>query len=728
MPVPLTSLIGRSRELDGVSETLRRTRLVTLTGAGGVGKTRLATEVARRQIGHRADGVWLVDLTAGPADPDPAAEVARTLEVGGRSESAPTESLRRYLADRDLLLVIDNCEHVVDACAQLAASLLASCAGLRILATSRESLGVSGETVWRLDSLEAEDARRLFTERARQRRPQFIPEAGTAAAIAALCERLDRLPLAIELAAARIGVMSPAEILSDLEARLATLGGGPRLAPARHRTVRATVEWSYELLDGSEQRAFRSLAVFLGGFDAEAAMAVAPGLTVDVFARLVDKSVVVANETRRGRTRYRLLEMVREYAHELLLASGGLEAARERHLRHFWALAQEARPGWPPFVTSVLLDPRREDYENIRAALEWAAESDPCAGMRLFAASRELFHTLGQADGRRIARLLLELCPVRDRCRVEVLITAGILAMLMANAAASRALHGDARRLSAELGEVELEGFAALFHGLTNTLDKAVESARPDLEAAMALHRRVGNRRGEGLASAVLGLTFLMTGEPARARELLEQALAIHTAEGYGFGEGHASFYLGMTLDETDPNAAAVHYRRAVECLRSAGDTNLLLDALIGQAGLLAQRDPARALQVTAAAWIVRVRGGGDFQVFFRERLQRVRASCEAALGADAERIWTDGTRLGIDDAIALAFGKSRRSSSGPAGLSARELEVARLVADGLANKAVAGALHLSVRTVESHVRHVLAKVGLNNRTQLATWAREHIR
>ena len=432
VPVPLTPLIGRARELVGVAETLQRTRLVTLTGSGGVGKTRLAIELARGQIGRRGDGVWLVDLTAGPADPDPAAEVARTLEVGGASAMAPAESLRRYLAERDVLLVIDNCEHVIDACAELASALLRSCGGLRILATSRESLGVSGETVRRLESLAAEDAQRLFVERARQRDARFIPDADADAAIAALCERLDRLPLAIELAAARIGAMSPAEILSDLEARLGGLGGGPRVSPTRHRTVRATVEWSYDLLDPAEQRAFRSLAVFVGGFDADAALAVAPGLTVDAFARLVDKSVVVARETPRGRTRYRLLETVREYAHELLVASGELDAARERHLRHFSALAASTEVGWPPFVTETLLNERREDYENVRAALEWAAESDPCAGLALFAAARELFQMLGQADGRRIAQVLLERCPARDRSRVEVLITAGILAMATA--------------------------------------------------------------------------------------------------------------------------------------------------------------------------------------------------------------------------------------------------------------------------------------------------------
>jgi predicted ATPase/DNA-binding CsgD family transcriptional regulator len=721
--MPLTSLVGRARELEDVGQTLRRTRLVTLTGPGGVGKTRLAIEVARRQVGRRADGVWLVDLTAGS---DPAVEVARVLAVGGSGAAAPSESLRRYLRDRDVLLVIDNCEHVVDACAELVSSLLGACGELRILATSRESLGVSGETVWRLDALASEDARRLFVERARERDPRLIPDEEADATIAALCERLDRLPLAIELAAARVGVMSLAEIRRDLEARLGALGGGSRLSPPRHKTVRAMVEWSYELLDPVEQRGFRSLAVFAGGFAADAALAVAPGLTLDVLTRLIDKSVVVAGETSRGRTRYRLLEAVREYAGELLSAHGELDAARERHLRHFSALGERTEQRWPPWREAALLEEHREDYGNVRAALEWAAESDPCAGVGLFAAAHDLILMLGQADGRRIAQLLLERCPARDPRRIEVLISAAILAMVTADAGAARALLIEARQLSAELGERELEGYAAFYHGLTQTLDMAIGPARPHLEAARALHHAAHIRRGEGIAIATIGLTFLMEGEPARARELLEEAVSIQIAEGYGWGEGHARLYLAITLEATDPQAASAHYQHALDCFRPYHDTMLLPNALIGQAGLIARRDPDAALRVCAAAWNVRLRAGGDLPPFYRERLRAVKAACEATLGDAAERSWTEGTRLDIDDAIALAFGAAPARAAAPAGLSARELEVAGLVARGLANKAIAAQLHVSVRTVESHVRHVLAKVGLHNRTQLATWAREH--
>jgi predicted ATPase len=319
----------------------------------------------------------------------------------------------------------------VEECAELAAALLTVCSKVRILATCRESLGVGGETVWRLEPLEPEDAYRLFVERARQRRPEFVPSEATDATIGRLCGRLDRLPLAIELAAARVSVMSPPELLASLEIRLGTLGGGGRLAPPHHRTVRAAVEWSHQLLDPIEQRAFRSLAVFVGGFDADAATSVAPALSLDVLARLVDKSLIAVMESPRGRTRYRLLETVREYAAELLAEAGELDAVRERHLRHFSALAEIAREEWLSSGRQRFVNELDDDYENVRSALEWAAVSDPCAALGMLAGTRDLFFRFGQADGLRLARLLLERCPLRDRHRVEAQISAGQLATTM---------------------------------------------------------------------------------------------------------------------------------------------------------------------------------------------------------------------------------------------------------------------------------------------------------
>ncbi len=726
--VPLSSLVGRGRELDGIGEALRRTRLVTLTGPGGVGKTSLALEVARRQLARRRDGVWFVDLAASAGAPDVAGETARVMNVGTPAGATATDALRRYLADRDVLLILDNCEHVVEACAELAASLLGSCGRLRLLATSREVLGVAGETVWTVQPLELEDARRLFVERARQRRPDFVPDEQAETTIDRLCARLDRLPLAIELAAARIGVMSVQEIAASLDARMGQLAAATRHASPRHQTLRAVVEWSYQLLTAAEQEAFRGLGVFVGGFDADAAISVAPGLSLARLARLVDKSLVAVVESHRGRTRYRLLETVREYAHELLVECGELDGARERHLRHYRALAAIKTDGWPSPRAPQFISEYRDDYENVRAALEWATLSDPCAARELFSGTQDLFMLLGHADGLRLAQLLLDRCPAQDRLRVEVLISAGLLAILIADAEAAARMLTEARELSAELGERALEGWARFFLGLGETFVGAIEAGRANLQAARTLHRDLGVR-GEALATAALGMGFLIDGEHDRARELIDEALALNLTRHDDWGEGQCQVYLGILAEDigAHPDRVSEHYRRAIELHAPYGGGPLLPVALVGQGGVVGRRNPRRGLQVVAAAYALRARRGGKFAPYFLTRTEPIRIALTTALGSEAPRVWADGSRLGLDEAIALAFGADRPSADMPAGLSHREAEVAGLVAQGLSNKAIAAKLHLSVRTVESHVQHTLAKTRLANRTQLATWARERI-
>ena len=380
LPVQLSSFVGRDAELTQLRELLADNRMVTLTGAGGVGKTRLAVQVAAQLAGEFSDGVWYVDL-APITDPElVGVTVARALGLPDQPGRSTMDTLLRFVRDRQLLVVLDNCEHLLDASAALVAAVLSGAARLTLLATSREAIGVAGEVSWRVPSLSlAGEAIELFTDRARHARPDFTVTDDNAAAVAEICGRLDGVPLAIELAAARVRALSLAEILDSLHDRFRLLTGGARTAVRRQQTLRASVDWSHALLTEPERVLLRRLAVFLGGFDLDAAQTVGTDTDVerfqvlDLLTLLVDKSLVVADDSV-GRTRYRLLETVRQYALEKLGESGEADSVRARHRDHYTSMA-------------ALLDaPAGRDYErrleqaeleidNLRAAFGWSREN-----------------------------------------------------------------------------------------------------------------------------------------------------------------------------------------------------------------------------------------------------------------------------------------------------------------------------------------------------------------
>ena len=402
LPVQLTSFVGRDAELTQLRELLAQNRLVTVSGAGGAGKTRLAIQLAAQLTGEFGDGVWYVDL-APITDPDvvPVA-VARALGLPDQPGRSTIDTLLQFVRDRQMLVVLDNCEHLLDASADLVVALLSAAPGLTLLATSREAIGVAGEVSWRVPSLSlADEAIELFTDRARHARPDFTLTDDNAATVGEICARLDGVPLAIELAAARVRALSLAEILDSLHDRFRLLTGGARTAVRRQQTLRASVDWSHALLTEPERVLFRRLAVFLGGFDLDAAQAVAGGGDVqrfqvlDQLTLLVDKSLVVADDSG-GRTRYRLLETVRQYALEKLGESGEADAVRARHRDHYTSMA-------------ALLDaPAGSDYEqrveqaeieidNLRAAFGWSREN---SDIELALALASSLQPLWQARGR----------------------------------------------------------------------------------------------------------------------------------------------------------------------------------------------------------------------------------------------------------------------------------------------------------------------------------------
>ena len=380
LPVQLTSFVGRVAQITEIRDLLADNRLVTLTGAGGAGKTRLAIQIAAGIAAEFRDGVSYVDLAPITHAVVVPVAVARALGLPDQPGRSTIETLVRFVGDRQMLMVLDNCEHLLDAIASLAAELLAACPGLRLLATSREPASVPGEVTFLVPSLSlADEALELFADRARRVRPDFTVTEDNAATVTEICRRLDGMPLAIELAAARVRALSLDEIVGSLHDRFRLLTGGARTAVRRQQTLRASVDWSHALLTEPERILFRRLAVFLGGFDLDAAQAVAGDAEVeryqilDQLALLVDKSLVVAENTS-GRTRYRFLETVRQYAQEKLGESGEAEAVRSRHRDHYTSMA-------------ALLDaPARTDYhqrveqadeemDNLRSAFGWSIET-----------------------------------------------------------------------------------------------------------------------------------------------------------------------------------------------------------------------------------------------------------------------------------------------------------------------------------------------------------------
>src|ERR671920_388512 len=392
LPAPRSSFVGREQEMVEVKQALAGTRLLTLTGAGGSGKTRLALEAARDLIESYPDGVWLIELAPLSDEELVPKAVAEALEVPERTVQPPADTLAEVLRSSELLLILDNCEHLLDASAHLVDKLLDSCPHLRIMATSREALRAEGEVRWPVallsvpeqkrtsssEELEGYESMQLFVQRAKGHDPTFSVSPQDALAVAEICRKLGGIPLAIELAAARVGTLSLEHISERLEGSLDLLSGGARTAVSRKRTLRGTLDWSHELLSEPERKVFRRLSVFAGGWTLEAAEAVASGEDIDetevvaLLSGLVEKSLVVAEPTGQGGVRYRLLEPVRQYALEKLEQSGEVEDIKRSHVEYFLTLAEEAEPWLSGPRGAEWFERLEEELDNIRVALSWA--------------------------------------------------------------------------------------------------------------------------------------------------------------------------------------------------------------------------------------------------------------------------------------------------------------------------------------------------------------------
>ena len=612
LPIPLTDLIGRTQEIEEVTGWLRRGRLVTLLGTGGVGKTRLAIAAAEAALPQFAAGVWFVDLAPLSAPSLVPEAVAKALGISDEAGRSAEEWLAEALAASSLLLVLDNCEHVLDACAALSSHLLSACPHLRVLTTSRQVLGVPGEQVYAVPSLrlppqerlgpEADPAYaeknvlalleyesvRLFTERATQTSPSFRLTRRNAESVVEICHRLDGIPLALELAAARVRSLSPQEICARLEDRFRLLVVGNRAAAPRHQTLRAVIDWSYGLLSVPERSLLHRLSVFAGGWRLESAESVCAGGSgegvlepcevLDLLTGLTEKSLVFVEMSDGGETtRYRLQETVRQYARTRLAECGEEESVRGRHRDEFLHLAERANPEMQGPGQTAWLDRLEEEHDNLRTALDWCLEEPGGAqtGLRLASDLFFLWWIRGyfaEAQRRYTAVLGRAGAEARTVARARTLSRAGGLLSVYGDAASARPLFEEGLAIAREIGDRKTE--ANLLCNLGDiSIDGDLPAARAVLAQSLAIHREIGNSSGIAHSSLLLGNVALNRGQFAEAQTLYSESLSLNRALGNPQKIGHALWCLARySMNQDDYAQARILLEECVALFRELKD------------------------------------------------------------------------------------------------------------------------------------------------------------
>ena len=748
LPAPLTRFVGRECELAEVDRLAAANRLVTLAGAGGVGKTRLAIEVAAGLAAGFGDGADLIDLSAVT---DPAllpGVAARALGVEERAGIGPDERLVRVLRDQHRLLVVDNCEHLRGSCADLVTAVLGSCPQVVVLATSRESLGVPGEVTWRVPSLtfpwpehpptpedlESFEAVALFLDRARAARPGLAIGPADVAAVTSICFHLDGIPLALELAAARVGALSLEEIAERLTGSpglLARTGAGP----ARHQTLRASVVWSHQLLSEQEQALFRQVAAFTGGWGLEAAEGVcalppvSPQEVAGLLASLVDKSLVQVEQTATG-SRYRLLEVIRAFAIERVADAGELAAVRERHAAYYLELAERSFPmlvGPDMPVWAARLD---QESGNMRAARSWF-DQDPAragAGLRLAAALYQWWAIRGHlVEGDAWLEDALAREGGQERARAVALVGLGMIASYRGEQERARDLLTRSVEYSQRHGYQRAEARALIHLGPVRALCGDAAGAAEACDRAVALARDVGDTWLEACALFRSAFTAALCGDIARAKPLALASVALSPQTGDPRLRGFTLMTLADCLIcEGQPAGAIEYLRDALGVFEALPERWALLRA----ASLLAEAcgavdDWPRTAMLLGVIETLSERIGGRPYAHFQARLDVLVSRAPAELAQAWGPAREAGRVLGRGDQISAALwpqGRQEAASSAESRLqlTPREREVAGLIADGLTNRQIAARLFIAERTVDTHVGRVMAKLGCANRAQVA--------
>jgi len=784
LPAPLSSFIGREPELREIRQRLRDHRLITLTGTGGTGKTRLALEAAAGELDHFADGVWLIEF-AGLSTADLLAQtIAKVLALPEAPDLAPIEQLGAFLQGRYLLLVLDNCEHLIEESARIVAFLLARCPRLVVLATSREPLAISGEVVLRVPplrlpdpaqpldcaSLLHSDAVRLFVERAQAAEPSFELTATNAGAVVEICRRLDGIPLALELAAGRVRGMGVSLLAARLDQRFGLLIGGDRSALPRHQTLRTTIDWSYRLLSAAEQVVLRRLSIFAGDFSLEAAESVSAGVYRDQNRReaitpeavlnhllqLVNKSLVQFNQ---DTGRYRLLETIRLFCLERLAEAGETQTVSAQHLDWYLQLAEEAAPRLSGPEQAIWGARLEAEQENMRAALAWALDASRAEeAARLTLAVWRFWHThTYQREGLRWLERILELdgaSSLPSAVRPQLFNALGVLSNSLCRFEQATAYHAEALHLWRERGDRAGMAQALYDIGRQQFDEMHQEQARAYASESLALARAVEDQ--QAIAAALfLWATAHIEDNPeeeavsASQPELIEAISALEE-----------SLAIWQALEDTSNMAKAMsllaraegkrgNHERAKPLLREAVRLLVQVGNYIDLQGPLValnimatyapqQPEGARyAARVSGmmAARIERLSGRSPWDEGpFQQGIEQI----AAILGADAfAHAFDEGKQMTPADLVWLANQiiapapqmpppAPPHPASAHSALTARELEVLRLVATGLTNAQVAQRLHVTPRTINAHLTAIYSKLGVSSRSGAIRYALDH--
>jgi predicted ATPase/DNA-binding NarL/FixJ family response regulator len=805
LPLQLTSFIGREQDLTQVKSLLSAARLVTLTGAGGCGKTRLAIQIAGTLSGTLADGAWFVDLVPLHEPTLVPQLVSQVLGLHPAADQPLLETLLDFLRSKQLLLILDNCEHLTEACAQLAQELLSQAPELRILATSREPLAIAGEIIYPLSGLscpslhESEegkledfmryDAVRLFVERARAISPGFSLTPKNAAPIGEICCRLDGLPLALELASARVNVLTIEEITARLKDRFSLLISiQPRGIDPRHHTLRAAIDWSFTLLTADEQVLLRRLAVFTAGFTLDMAEAVCCGEeigerhTLDQISSLVSKSLLIADTIGRAQARYRLLETIREYALEKLEESGETEQLRDRHLELYLARAEEAAPKLNDAYQKLWLNWLEGEHDNLRSALAWSLESGRIeAGLRIAIAIARFWEIRGYVPEGMVwfERLLARTGEGLPRIvHAQALAYAGFMAMFLGNAPACIAYGREAAAIAEKAGD---EGNSILILAL-NAAGSGARMAG-DYQTALDLDERtIQLLRASPGPTFFLGMSLMAGGDVAmelgaydKALVLLNESLSLAQEAGDAFRIAHTFNTFGdLARYQGNYTKAKSYYEKSVALLREIGAghdlaafvRNLgraclllgnveragilfreslaahqaelnkagMIECLIGlgAAAVMAGLSAAGACLLTAATAIRAQRAGSVWPAKRMEIDQYLDLARARLPEAEFQSEQAAGHAMSLEQAVDYAQNLSFKPEitpevrERPDSLTEREREVSALIGQGKTNSEIANELVLSKRTVEKHVGNILSKLGLTSRSQIVRWFMEH--